>query len=217
VPNGDLYKASIEGTFNGEPVIIGLGFVSQSEMPDFTSDAVGLAVALGTVLELYTVGGGFMLPLSSHYSVLGIRVQDLNPGLSAGHFEAIPAVGGNTTDDAMPSNDALCVTWKDGLKGKQHRGRSYLTGFAEDSQSGSFWIGEIQNWAVDAFAAPIMAAFGPGATGSYVLSLVHTMSGGARLAPPTSDPIVSYQVHNEVRTLRRRAAGVRISRHRAGA
>jgi hypothetical protein len=215
VPNGDLYRATIEGKFNAEPVMIGLGFVSQSELPNFASDSENLAIAVATVLGLTAPGGAYMSPLSVGYRVDGIRVQDLNPGTSAGAFYTFAAEGGNAVDDGMPSNDALCVTWRDGLKGKQHRGRSYLTGFAEDSQSGSYWISEIQSWATTGFAGILMAAFGPGSEGSYVLSLVHTVSGGARLIPPTSDPIISFTVHNEVRTLRRRGAGVRISRHRS--
>lgn len=215
MPNGDLYRATLEGKFNGEPVMIGLGFVSQSEEPDFQRDSEALALALAATLGLDAPGGAYMSPLSSHYEFAGIRVQDLNPGLSAGNFFVFPDVGGNSTDDAMPSNDALCVTWRDGLKGKSHRGRSYLTGFAEDSQSGSYWIGEIQSWAVVGFAGALMDAFGPGAAGGYVLSLVHETSGGAPLIPPTSDPIVAYTVHNEVRSLRRRGVGVRISRRRS--
>lgn len=216
MPNGDLYRATIEGRFDSEPVVIGLGFLSQSEMPDFQQDSEALAIALATALGLDGVGGDYMTPLSVQYKVDGIRIQDLNPGTSAGAFFTFPAEGGNTTDDAMPPNDALCVTWRDGLKGKQHRGRSYLTGFAEDSQSGGYWISEIQSWAVTAFAGALMIAFGPTSPGSYVLSLVHTVSGGARLVPPTSDPIVGYSIHNEVRTLRRRATGVRISRRPVG-
>jgi hypothetical protein len=214
MPNGDLYRATIEGHFNAEPVVIGLGFISQAEMPDFASDSENLAIAVATTLGLDAPGGPYMSPLSSHYVVDGIRVQDLNPGVSAGALYTFPATGGNEVDDAMPSNDALCVTWRDGLKGKQHRGRSYLTGFAEDSQSGSYWIGEIQSWATTGFAGLLMDAFGPGAAGGYVLSIVHTVSGGVKLDPPTSDPIIGFSVHNEVRTLRRRGAGVRISRHR---
>jgi hypothetical protein len=214
MPNGDLYRATIEGKFNAEPVMIGLGFRSQSEEPDFAHDSEALAIALATTLGLDAPGGGYMSPLSAGYTVNGIRIQDLDPGTSAGAFYVFSDTGGNVTEDALPSNDALCVTWRDGLKGKSHRGRSYLTGFAEDAQSGSYWIGEIQSWAVVGFAGALMDAFGPGAAGSYVLVLVHEVSGGVRLTPPTSDPIVSYNVHNEVRSLRRRAVGVRISRRR---
>lgn len=215
MPNGDLYRATIEGKMTGEPVIIGLGFLSQSEEPDFQHDSEALSIALAGVLEIDSPSGGFMAPLSEKYVLDGIRIQDLSPGTSAGAFYGYSVSGGNTTDDAMPSICSLCVTWRDGLKGKQHRGRSYLGGFAEDSQSGSYWIGEIQNWAILSFAGALMVAFGPGGTGSYVLSLIHTVSGGSRLVPPTSDPITSYTVHNEVRGLRRRGVGVRISRHRA--
>jgi hypothetical protein len=92
-----------------------------------------------------------------------------------------------------------------------------VPGFAEDSQVSGFWIAEIQTWANVAVCAPLMAAFGPEGTGNYALSVVHTVSGGARLVPPTATPIISYTIHNEVRTLRRRGVGVRISRHRSGA
>lgn len=214
MPTGDLMRATIEGHFDGEPVVIGLGFLSSSEAPDFATDATNLASSLGSLLALDDPAGGFLSPLSVKYVVDNIRISDLNPGVAASLVFPQGGTGGNTVDDGMPPNDALCVTWRTGLKGKQNRGRSYLTGFAEDSQSGGYWIGEIQTWAQTAFVGPLLDTYGEGVAGPYVLSLVHTVSGGARIIPPTSIPIISANVHNEVRTLRRRAVGVRISRHR---
>jgi hypothetical protein len=212
MPNGDIYRATLEGRFAGEPVVIGLGFVSQSEAPDFTQDSQDLAIAIATALGLDAPGGPYMSPLSVHYAFDGIRVQDLSPGTSAGAFYTFPDVGGNSTDDALPPQCSLVVTWRDGLKGISHRGRSYLTGFAEDSQVSGYWISEIQSWATTGFAGLLIDAFGPASPGSYVLSLIHTVAAGSRLDPPTADPIVSFSVHNEVRTQRRRGVGVRISR-----
>lgn len=215
MPTGDIMRASIEGTFDNEPVIIDLGFVSNSGAETFTDDAVGLAGEIVTALSLTTSGGGYLSPLAAAYVVQGIRIQDLAPGVAASYVQSVGVAGGNVVDDALPPQIALCVTWRTGLKGKANRGRSYLTGFAEDSQTGGYWIPEIQDWAFAGFAQPLLDTFGPLGAGNYALSVIHTMSGGVRLVPPTATPILSYTVHNETRSLRRRGPGVRISRHRS--
>lgn len=214
MPTGDIYRASLEGTFDGEPVMINLGFVSASGAASFLDDANQLAGELVTALGFTGSPGTFMGPLAVNYTMNQIRVQDLAPGVAAGLLYPVGMPGGNAIDDALPPSLALCVTWRTGLKGRENRGRSYLTGFAEDSQVAGYWIPEIQDWAVNNFGNPLMNAFGPLGTGNYSLSVVHTVLGGSRLIPPTAEPILSYSIHNEVRTLRRRGVGVRISRHR---
>lgn len=214
MPTGDIYRATIEGTFAGEPTVMGLGFVSNSGAASFEDDAAGLEGELVSALTLDTIPSPFLAPLSVRYSCDAIRIQDLSPGVSAGLVMGIGQTGGNTVDDALPPSMALCVTWRTGLKGKQNRGRTYLTGFAEDSGNAGYWIPEIQEWAATLFADALMSAFGPLGSGNYQLSVIHTMSGGARLIPPTATAITSYTVQNVGRTLRRRAVGVRISRRR---
>jgi hypothetical protein len=216
MPTGDIYRVTLEGAMDSEPFVLGLGFVSQSGAADFAVDAAQLMDEVDAALDLPAgSGGAFLGPLSFQFKINFLRVQDLSPGVAAGLVRTEGVAGGNLTEDAMPPNDALCVTWRTGLKGKSYRGRSYLGGFAEDSQNGGYWIGEIQTWAAAAFAQPLMDAFGPVGTGNYSLSVVHTVLGGARLIPPTATPIISFNIHNEVRSLRRRAVGVRISRHRS--
>jgi hypothetical protein len=215
MPNGDIYKLGIEGTNGGEPFVWGVGFQSQSEEPDFLSDATSLFVAVNDLLALTSPGSGFLTPLSVQCKINQVRISDVNPGVSASLVFPVGAVGANVVDDGLPPNDSLCITWRTGLKGKQNRGRTYLSGLAEDSQNAGFWIGETQAWATDGFASPLLQNFGPGGTGSYVLSVIHSMAGGVRIVPGTATPIISFSIHNEVRTLRRRAVGVRISRHRA--
>jgi hypothetical protein len=207
-------RLTIEGTFGGEPVIIGLGFISNSGLADMPADLANLVNEFAPVLDIGNSTGIYLSPLSAQYKVTGLRAQDLNPGVAASVVQVNGAVGGNAVDDAMPPNDALCVTWRTGLKGKQNRGRSYLTGFAEDSNNAGYWIPEIQTWAQDGFAQPILDAFGPVGSLNYTLALIHTQAGGTPLIPPTATPIQSFTVNNNVRSLRRRATGVRISRHR---
>lgn len=215
MPDGDVLRATLEGTFAAEPVMIDLGFVSGAGMPDFASDAAALFDALYVALDFGTTPGAYMGPLSGGYRVNSIRIQDLAPGISAGLTFPVGVVGSNIVEDALPPQLALCVTWRTALKGKANRGRSYLTGFAEDSQNSGYWIPEIQTWADEGFATPLLTAFGPTSSTGYRLSVVHTMSAGVRLTPPTADPVISFTVHNETRSLRRRGPGVRISRRRA--
>jgi hypothetical protein len=216
VPTGDIYKVTLEGIFAGEPVVMGLGFVSNSGAPDFDTEAGELAAEVRNALDINGAPSGFMSPLSVQFKLNAVRVQDINPGVSAGQVVPVALEGGNTVDDAMAPNDALCVTWRTGLKGKQNRGRTYLTGFAEDSGNAGYWVPEIQDWARVAFVDPLMAAFGPVGSGNYALSLIHTQAGGVRIIPPTATQIIRGSVNNTVRSLRRRAVGVRISRRRTG-
>lgn len=216
MPAGDIMRATIEARFTGEPVVMDLGFVSNSALPTFVEDATELANELIGVLDLDNSAGLFLSPLSVQFQMTGVRVQDMSPGVSAGIVVPASGAGGNTTDDALPSICALCVTWRTGLKGVSGRGRTYLTGFAEDSQNGSFWIGEIQTWAQDNFAGNLLGSFGPTSGADYALSLIHTVSGGVRLTPPTADPLLSFTINNSVRSQRRRGAGVRISRRPTG-
>jgi hypothetical protein len=214
MPTGDIYKATLEGDFAGEPVVMGLGFVSNSGAADFTDDSAALAIELRTALDINTSPSAFMGPLSVRFSLDRVRIQDIVPGVSAGYVSEVGITGENVVDDAMSPSQALCVTWVTGLKGKRNRGRTYLTGFAEDSGNAGYWIPEIQTWARTAFVDPLIAAFGVLGGGNYTLSLIHTMSGGVRLSPPTATPIVGGIVRNTNRSLRRRAVGVRIPRHR---
>jgi hypothetical protein len=212
MPTGDIYKATLEGDFAGEPVVMGFGFVSNSGAATFEDDAAGLEAELETALGLDSPPSAFMAPLSVRFQIQRIRIQDLSPGISAGIVVGLGELGGNTVDDATSPHDALCITWRDGQKGKQHRGRTYLTGFAEDSSNAGYWIPEIQSWASGNVAGALFAAFGPLGTGNYQLSIIHTMAGGVRLDPPTATPVTGYTVNNTVRALRRRQVGVRISR-----
>lgn len=212
MPTGDIMRVTLEGHFAGEPVVMDLGFVSQSGAADFPTDADQLEVEVVDALALGAADGAFYAPLSVQFRMDSVRVQDLAPGLAAGRVYPIGITGGNVVDDASSPHDALCVTWRTGLKGKQNRGRTYLCGFAEDSQNAGYWISEIQSWAALQFGQPLIDAFGPIGSGNYSLSVVHTVAGGVRLVPPTATPIESYSVNNTVRALRRRAVGVRISR-----
>jgi hypothetical protein len=214
MPSGDILKASLEATFAGEPVVMDLGFVSNSGLGTFEEDADALNTELDTALGLSNSASNFYAPLSVQFTLRQVRIQDLAPGLAAGRVYGKNIPGANAVDDATSPHDALCVTWRTGLKGKQNRGRTYLCGMAEDSENAGFWIPEIQAWANDIFAFELMSAFGPLGSGNYSLSVVHTVSGGARLIPPTATPISGYTINNTVRALRRRAVGVRISRRR---
>lgn len=211
---GDIIGVQLAGTFGGEPFRIGIGFVSNSGATTWSDETSALGGEIVAALELDSLSGAFMAPLSVQFKLDALLMQDLSPGVSSMWSYGIGRVGGNETDDAMPPNDALCVTWRTGLKGVANRGRSYLSGFAEDSNNAGYWIPEIQDWAASEFAEKLMAAFGPVGSGNYALSVIHKQSGGAPLVPPTATPIIGYQVHNEVRTLRRRAVGVRVSRRR---
>jgi hypothetical protein len=55
----------------------------------------------------------------------------------------------------------------------------------------------------------------PPSGASMTWGVISRFEFGVKREIPAFTPITSYTVHNEVRSLRRRAVGVRISRHRA--
>src|SRR5678809_343217 len=117
MPDGDLLRATLDGVFDGEPVMIDLGFIAGAGAADFVEDANNLNAAITTALGLLSTPSPFMAPLAAAYSLNYIRIQDLAPGVAAQLAFGIGVSGGNVTDDALPPQLALCVTWRTGLKG----------------------------------------------------------------------------------------------------
>jgi hypothetical protein len=114
----------------------------------------------------------------------------------------------------MPPNDSLCVTLRTAVKGRTGRGRMYLNGFPEGSANGGYWETAAQDAAV-AIAGALLNTFGsPGQPAPYTWGVISRFEFGVKRDIPAFTPIDSYTVHHEVRTLRRRAIGVRISRRK---
>lgn len=213
---GDIVLARLTSTFDGEPIINTLAFV---DVGSGESTFPGVCVALGTelvdVFGLAGAGGLLLGPLSVSFTMQAINFIDVQPGTNPMYSQPIGQPGDVTESDAMPPNDALCVTWRSSFKGPSGRGRTYLTGFPEGLAAGGYWTAGAQDYAQEV-AIAMLARWGETGTGLFRFVVLHRVAGGVPIVPPEEKPVMSYSIHNEVRSLGRRAVGRRIRRTRTG-
>lgn len=219
--NGDILEARIVARFCGEPVINTFGFsVVASSGPTWHEEAAGLRSDIMSALGLDDPGGLWITGLNVQYVLQSLQIVDVMPGESALEAATLGSAGTVADDDAMPPNDALCVTWRSSFKGQGARGRTYMTGFSEGAANGGFWEGGTQDHC-SAVAGQMLATFGEAGSSGYRFCVIHKTSNGGvpgapvvKLDPPEIKPIMDYTVHNEVRSIGRRAVGRRIHRRR---
>jgi hypothetical protein len=215
MPIGDVYNLRVKATFDGEPIINSLSFVNVGIDGGTTlEDQIQLAAAFAATMGLDGTGPGpWTTGLSVQYVAKTIEVGDVVPGLAPSYQLAVDMPGTVTDDDAMPPNDSLCITWRSVFKGPSGRGRNYLTGFAEGAANGGYWEAGTQAFATT-IADLILATWGETGTDVWRFVVLHRYAGGTPIVPPEQKPVMSYTVHNEVRSIGRRAVGRRIRRHR---
>lgn len=212
---GDVMLLRVSARFDGEPVMNSLAFVDVgSGLDQGAATQAGLADAFNGALGMTNPAGDWLTGLSVQYQLQSLEVVDVVPGTFPLYSLALGGVGTVADDDAMPPNDALCITWRSQFKGQGGRGRTYLTGFAEGAANGGYWEAGTQDYATT-IANDIINAFGESASSPYRFCILHRQHLGAAIVPPEQKPVMSYTVHNEVRSLGRRAVGRRIHRTRA--
>lgn len=211
---GDMVQCRFVGTFDGEPIINTFSFVAVVPFGTWRELAIAMhaEIVSGAGINLDLVGGR-----SSQYHLSQLQVVDVYPGTSPLIAFTLNDTGTVTDDDAMPPNDCLCVTMRSDFKGPGGRGRVYLTGFAEGAANGGYWEAGTQT-AAETLMGDLDGSFGEEAGGaSFRWAILHRYAGGSPLVPPEVKPVMSWTVHNEVRSLGRRAVGRRIRRHRTPA
>ena len=213
---GDLVTVRIVQAISGEPIINNLSFDAVAPFGTWQE----LCSQMGTELEaaLGVVGGAgvWYTERSQYWTTTGVQIIDVSPGVAAMNQQTTSGAG-TDTGESLPPNDALCMTLRSDFKGQSGRGRIYLAGYGEVYQQQGYWLGTAQDSA-SAIGSALMDGFGPDAGGaSFRWCVLHQMSGGSRLVPPEVKPITSFTIHNEVRSIGRRAVGRRIHRTRTGA
>lgn len=217
----DIIQARIRARCAGEPVVTSFGFAVVADAGDFAQQAQALSMELDAVTALLGGSGGTWLEgLSVQYAPYQLDIVDVYPGTEATQSFALSGAGSVTDDDCLPPNDSMCITWRSLFKGPGGRGRNYLTGFAEGSQNGGYWEAGAQTYG-ETIIGNMLLMFGETGTGTHRLCIVHkTSNGGVRgapvlpLVPPEIKPVMSATVHNEVRSIGRRAVGRRVHRTR---
>lgn len=210
---GDLVVVKLLSTCGGEPTINDLSFQINNPAATWPEQANQIVSDLDTVLGLYA-GGAWNVQRSTAFNTYAAQVVDVRPSTSP-VMEILLGAQGDVNDDVMPPNDSVCVTLRTDVKGRTGRGRIYLNGYPEGAANGGYWETIAQNDAA-AIAQALLTAFGQLATGANMTwGVISRFEFKAKREIPAFTPINAFTVHNEVRTLRRRAIGVRISRRPA--
>lgn len=116
---GSLYALNVMGVVNSGAVAITQGLtntIGTAIKSGLTSS--GLGAALGTAITLANVG-----------------LRDIRTGNAAEFLDSGAAVAGTAAGDLLPPQVALVVTLRTAQAGRSFRGRVYLPGFGEASNS----------------------------------------------------------------------------------
>jgi hypothetical protein len=211
--SGDLVVVKLLSTCGGEPTINDLSFEIGNPAATWAAQVAQIVNDLDLALGLGT-SGVWSTGRSTAFNTYAAQVVDVRPGTSP-LAERVLAAPGDQADDVMPPNDSLCVTLRTAVKGRTGRGRIYLNGYPEGGANGGYWEAGTQALA-DNLVGALLANFGEGGTNPNMSwGVISRFEFGVKRAIPAFTRIDSYTVHNEVRTLRRRAIGVRISRRPA--
>jgi hypothetical protein len=210
--SGDLIVVKLLSTVGGEPTINDLSFQIENPAASWAEQFGQVYNDLGTAIG--TSGSGpWNAQRSTAFNTYGVQMVDARPNTSP-MLESVTAAQGAIADDVMPPNDSLCVTLRTDVKGRTGRGRMYLNGYPEGAANGGYWedVAQINAGAIcsalyDAFGFQTLAR-------NMTWGVISRFEFKAKRDIPAFTPITNYTVHNTVRSLRRRAVGVRISRHR---
>lgn len=208
--SGDLVVVKLLSTCGGEPTINDLSFEIGNPAATWAAQVSQIVNDLDLALGLGT-SGVWSTGRSTAFNTYAAQVVDVRPGTSPLLEQALAAPGA-IADDVMPPNDSLCVTLRTEVKGRTGRGRMYLNGFTEGSSNGGYWEAGAQANA-SAIASALLTNFGATVVAANMTwGVISRFEFGVKRAVPAFTAINSFTIHNEVRSLRRRAIGVRISR-----
>lgn len=212
---GDLVQARIVQTISGQPVINDLSFSLVAPFATWTEAANQLAADMDAAIGVITGGGVWDDVRSSNWSTQALQVVDVYPGVAPLLQFASGSVGTGGSN-VMPPNDCLAVTLRSDFRGASGRGRIYLGGWDSANFENGYWEAAAQD-AASALMSALNDAFGELAgAANFRWAVLHKMAGGVPVVPPEVKPVMSFTIHNEGRSLSRRAMGRRISRRTVG-
>lgn len=205
---GDIYAVSVIYNLPGGIAQTNYGFQCIATVAGEAQQALG--AAFQTALLKNTSGG---LLHGTHNSVSSSRlwVTDVKPGELATYIRTYSAVAGDeASGEALPPQCAAVLSLRTALKGRSYRGRVYLPGMGEVSQSGGTWIAA-QQAKYATIAAQLLAVFGPSGTNTdWRLAVISRWLNKVERATPVAVEVNAISADNLVRTQRRRVVGVGI-------
>lgn len=103
---------------------------------DSNGDAINQTTAndLAVICEAALVTSNFEDTLANNFKLARITVRNLDVD-NQPEYSAEVDHAGLVTADVLPLSTSLCITLRTALAGRRYRGRTYLTGFAEGSNS----------------------------------------------------------------------------------
>ena len=212
---GDMVQARIMQTISGQPVINDLSFVLINPFATWTECANQLAADLDAAIGVLTNGGLWDAARSNLWSTQALQIIDVYPKVAPLLAFASSSVGAVDLG-VVPPNDCLAVTLRSDFRGASGRGRIYLGGWTLGDFANGYWTTGPQD-AASAIMSGLDTGFGELAGGaSFRWAVLHRMAAGAPVVPPEVKPVMSFTIHNEGRSLSRRAMGRRISRRAVG-
>lgn len=146
-----------------------------------------------------------LLPMmSSNYTLVRFYCEDVTPGTSppqewAGVLDQV----GLATGEAMPGQVAVLTKWRSDLAGRSNRGRTYWPGAGLVAFEDGL-LGPAGNLAFNAYAADLLARWGPEATLPYArLGTISRQLDGAPRGPELIES-VHATVHSSPAVQKRR-------------
>jgi hypothetical protein len=200
----DLATVKVRYTLSGvsDEVFNDFGFKAL----DSGASRAGLAAAFKTALVKAT-SGGLLYNTVSGYQSADLTVVDVIPGTGATYGYSYAAVTGTSGGDAMPLHDCAVITWTSDIKGRSHRGRSFLTGYGEGDQSKGIWTSTVQT-VLAAIGTQMLAVFGPtGSDTHWQFGVISRVEGGSPRPVPIWTAVTGVVVRDIVFTQRRRTVG----------
>lgn len=164
----------------------------------------GLASGFKTALVKNGAGGLFANCASSVSSV-ELRIRDVKPGTAATYDYSYASVAGaDVSGQELPPQCALVLSWFTALAGRSYRGRTYLTGFTEQTQDNGVWDStHLTN--VTGIITQMLTVYGSGGTdGNWQFGVISRYLNGAPRITPVITPVTSGVARAYVYTQRRR-------------
>lgn len=116
---GQLYALNVLGVVNNTSVAI----------------TQALTNTIGTAIKSALTSSGHVGALHTTVTLANIGLRDLRTANTAEFLDTGGAVAGTGTGDVLPPQIAMCVTLRTAQAGRSFRGRVYLPGFNEASNS----------------------------------------------------------------------------------
>jgi hypothetical protein len=169
--------------------------ISGDAVPQEAADSMGAFLG----------GSAWMAGRSDQMALTRVRVEDVDPGVSAtGEYILPTPLAGDDTGNGTPPLCALNIQWRGLAKGKNGRGRMYLPGYPASTAVAGFWTSDAQDPA-SAAASILFDTWGPDGDGT--LCIINRYIDKVKQEPPVPTLITSFTIDNVVRRIGRREQG----------